>query len=410
MGVDYHAFHVRTSLHNGAGVRAMIPDLFRGLRGKRIALFSDQGLKKAGVVERVEEVFSAQDTEAPEIVGTFFELTQDATSSSVNEATRFARDVRADALLAVGGGSVMDAVKGVKYSLAYELEDIKDVLTRGLHVERWPEARSLTIPHLSVPTTAGTGSEVSPISVIFNEEKRLKTNLVHPDLASDMAVLDPELSMGLPPFITAFTGFDALTHAIEALASPQLNSYSDALALQAIRLIECHLPRVVADGEDMESRMEMLAASAMAITAFSLTLAAIPVHNFAHACGALYRTPHGLANALFLPAVMKALPELYLPKIDALATALQVDTKNKEKEACLDAVIDKIEQMRTDIGLPSHLNTSEVRGEEVTAEDDMAQLVTAVQQDPLGRMFPLAEETICTIAEQVQGVKVEERA
>ncbi len=173
------------------------------------------------------------------------------------------------------------------------LSDIKTVIPKGILFEQFPDANHIPIPHIAMPTTAGTGSEVSPIAVIYNEDAKMKGNIINPYISSDIAVLDPELTVGLPA-ATAFTGFDALTHAIEALASPIATALTDAHALQAIRLIEQNLPAAVTNGENIHARMEMLFASLMGITAFSCALNAIPVHNFAHAYGALFRIPHGL--------------------------------------------------------------------------------------------------------------------
>lgn len=400
MSTSYSNFLLSTAIHSGSQTRAMIPDLFRGLGSKRIVLFSDKGLEVAGIIEKVAEIFNqTPHGVGPELVGIFTDIDQDAGSESVNKATRYARELAADGLLAVGGGSVIDAVKGVKFSLHYGATDIKDMMPSGLNYFRWPEANQIPIPHITVPTTAGTGSEVSPIAVIYNEEAKVKTNIIHPFLGSNMAVLDPDLTVGLPPFITAFTGFDALTHAIEALASPKATPFTDAYALQTVRMITKALPEAVKNGDNLNARMDMLQASTMGIIGFSFSLSAIPVHNLAHAYGALFRIPHGLANAVFLPLVMEQLPVLYLPKIDQLAEAFGLDVRNESREDMLTAVVTFIKELQREVGLPSNFADYDIPA------NARQSIVQAVEADPAGINFPIPSHIIASIGKHVRGTQ-----
>jgi alcohol dehydrogenase class IV len=368
---------------------------------KRVVLFSDRGLEKAGIVEKVAEIFKlTPHGTGPELAGIYLDITQDAESSCVNAAAQYARERGADALLAVGGGSVLDTVKGVKYSLFKGLTDIKEAIPGGFVAESFPQAQPIPIPHISIPTTAGTGSEVSPIAVIYNEDIKLKTNIINPFISSDIAVLDPELTIGLPPFITAFTGMDALTHAIEALASPNATSHTDAYALQAIRLIEQNLVLAVNDGSNLNARMEMLQASLMGITAFSYALNAIPVHNLAHAYGALFRIPHGLANAVFLPVVMEHIPDLYLQKAKQLAEALAINTAEIDHKTLLYKSIEKIRHIRALTGLPEDFSDYEI------SEEALKIATPAVASDPAAVSFPMPAELIQAIGQRVVPSKV----
>jgi alcohol dehydrogenase class IV len=395
------SFWLRTAIHTGANSRALVPDLFKGMGAKRVVLFSDRGLEKAGIVEKVAEIFKlTPHGTGPELAGIYLDITQDAESSCVNTAAQYARERGADALLAVGGGSVLDTVKGVKYSLFKGLTDIKEAIPGGFVAESFPQAQPIPIPHISIPTTAGTGSEVSPIAVIYNEDIKLKTNMINPFISSDMAVLDPELTIGLPPFITAFTGMDALTHAIEALASPNATSHTDAYALQAIRLIEQNLVLAVNDGSNLNARMEMLQASLMGITAFSYALNAIPVHNLAHAYGALFRIPHGLANAVFLPVVMEHIPDLYLQKAKQLAEALAINTAEIDHKTLLYKSIEKIRHIRALTGLPEDFSDYEI------SEEALKKATPAVASDPAAVSFPMPAELIQAIGQRVVPSKV----
>jgi alcohol dehydrogenase class IV len=394
-------FMLRTGIYSGSNSRAMVPSLFAGLGAKRVVLFSDRGLEKAGVVEKVASIFNLTGHgSGPELVGTYLDIAQDAESKSINDAARYARDVGADALLAVGGGSVLDTVKGVKYALHKGLADIKEAIPGGLLYESFPKANYIPIPHIAIPTTAGTGSEVSPICVVFNEDIQMKTNIINPFISADMAILDPDLTVGLPPVITAFTGFDALTHAIEALASPTATGLTDAYALHAIRLIEKNLPVAVADGTNLDARMDLLQASLMGITAFSFALNAIPVHNMAHAYGALFRIPHGLANAVFLPVVMELVPALYLPRVAELAQALNVDVKDDPAEAALAKVIDKIRLLQHKVGLPADFKQYNL------TEEALLLAIPAVMKDPAALSFPMPKELIAAIGQKVAPVGV----
>ncbi|MCM3588115.1 iron-containing alcohol dehydrogenase [Mesobacillus maritimus] len=395
-------FMLRSAIYSGSNTRAIVPNLFKGLGAKRVLLLSDRGLESAGIVKKVAEIFRlTPQGSGPELVGIFLDIAQDAESNSVNAAARYAREIAADGLLAVGGGSVLDTVKGVKYALHHGLSDIKEAIPGGFVMEQFPKANYIPIPHIAIPTTAGTGSEVSPIAVIFNEDIQMKTNIINPFLSADMAVLDPDLTVGLPPSITAFTGFDALTHAIEAFASPTATAITDAHALQAIRLIEKNLPEVVTNGENVDARMEMLQASLMGITAFSFALNAIPVHNFAHAYGALFRIPHGLANAVFLPIVMESIPQLYLPKIRELAEALRVEVStNDNQETILEKTVEKIRLLQQKTGLPIDFASYNL------TDEDLVRTIPAVSKDPASINLPMPKELIEAIGRRVVPTKV----
>lgn len=389
-------FMLRTGIYSGSNARAMVPSLFAGLGAKRVLLLSDRGLEAAGVVEKVASIFDLTGHgSGPQLVGQFLGIKQDAESRCINEAVRYAREIGADSLLAVGGGSVLDTVKGVKYALHKGLTDIKEAIPGGLLYEQFPKANYMPIPHIAIPTTAGTGSEVSPIAVIFNEEIQMKTNIINPFINADMAILDPDLTVGLPPLITAFTGFDALTHAIEAFASPTATGLTDAYALHAIRLIEKNLPVAVADGANLDARMDLLQASLMGITAFSFALNAIPVHNMAHAYGALFRIPHGLANAVFLPVVMEFVPDLYLPKAAELAQALNVDVKGDTQQTALAKVIEKIRLLQHKVGLPADFKQFNI------SEEALQLAIPAVMKDPAALSFPMPKELIAAIGQKV---------
>ena len=190
-----------------------------------------------------------------------------------------------------------------------------------------------------------------------------------------------------------------MTHAIEALASPTATGFTDAYALQTIRMFEKNIVEAVQNGQNVKARMEMLQASTMGITAFSFALNAIPVHNLAHAYGALFRIPHGLANAVFLPHVIELVQDLYLPKIEELAKALNLDTRGKTPQTLLMDVVAKIRALQAEVGLPNDFASYEIPA------DSMETIIAAVQSDPAALNFPLPAPLIEAIGQRVANVK-----
>jgi len=380
---------MRAVVHSGIGSIIRVPALLQGLGSRRVLLISDAGLQEAGVVDRVASTFDTwQSGNMPVLAGIFNEITPDAGGSSVNACMAYAREIAADAILAVGGGSVLDAAKAVKYGLYHQMLDINESLQSGIKIEAWPAAQHMGIPHLAIPTTAGTGAEVSAAAVIFNETTGTKNGLVIPFLEADIAVLDAQLTLGLPPGLTASTGMDALTHALEGVASPIANPFTDGHCIIAAQLIEENLPKAVANGQDVDARAQMLTASCMAIDGYVASLNVTPVHNCAHAFGALYHIPHGDANGVFLPIVFEALKEIYVPNARRLAQSLNMPASDKNDEDLMDDVIAKIRDIQQQIGCATDLSRWNVKAEE------LEQIVMAVASDPVAMFFPIPPEKI----------------
>ncbi len=207
-----------------------------------------------------------------------------------------------------------------------------------------------------------------------------------------MCVLDAQLTVGLPAGLTASTGMDALTHALEGLASPVANLFSDAHCMTSAQAIEQYLPRAVADGQDQEARSQMLSAACMAVNGYLAAFNATPVHNFAHAFGAMYHIPHGDANAALLPIVMESLRDFYSPNAERLAQGLNMPANGKSGDELLTDVIAKICDLQTQIGCATDFSRWNVK------VGDMEQIILAVASDPVAVMFPLAPEKIQEIA------------
>ncbi|KRF61501.1 alcohol dehydrogenase [Bacillus sp. Soil768D1] len=396
MNNSFSEFHLRTSISSGAGARSLLPQMIQGLGGKRVILFTDKGLVQAGVAAQIIDLFKGIE-EHVELVGVFDEIEQDANAENVTKAVRFFREHQADALIALGGGSVLDAVKGIKWMLHKGYDDTEKILHTSIR-EFPPEAQPTGIPHVAIPTTAGTGAEVSPMAVIYNEKLGMKLVIRTPYLNADMAILDPELTVGLPPKITAFTGMDALTHAIEGYFSTTATPFTDSYALYSTHLIAENLPIAVKEGSNLEARGNMLMASAMAITAFGFGNNGVPVHNMAHVFGAKFRIPHGLANAVLLPNMMVALPSLYLPKIKRFAEALGIENLSSDPQECLTRVIEFIRNLRQQIGLPDTFA-------EFNLESNVLQcIVDEVQSDSASARFLIPADVITKVTEEVSGL------
>lgn len=386
---------MRTVIHCAPGSIIRIPALFEGLKAKRVILISDKGLLEAGIVDQIVDVFRFNAGSSVALAGIYTDIAQDASCESVNRATAYAREIAADAILAVGGGSAIDASKGVKYALQHGLTDIADALQSGLKLEAWPDFPMSGIPHIGVPTTAGTGAEASPIGVFLNEKLDIKSNLISPGLDPDIAVLDANLTLGLPAFLTSSTGMDALTHALEAVTSPVANPMTDAHAFAAAQLIVENLPLVIEDGSNIIARSTMLQASSMAIDAFFGALNAIPVHNCAHAFGAMYHIPHGDANAALLPVVMEAAKPFYLGQGMRLAKALNLPAQNKSDEELVDDSIAFLKEFQKKVGATNNFSRWNVKAE------DKEEIAYAIASDPAAMFFPMPAAMVDAIVDQL---------
>ena len=219
--------------------------------------------------------------------------------ANIEEGTTAFRSGSHDGVIAIGGGSAMDAGKVIAM---YQGQESK-LFDLHVKVEGGPKINSDSIaPVIAVPTTAGTGSETGRAGLITEEAVDTKRIFAHPKMMPAIVIEDPKLSAGLPPNLTAWTGIDALAHSFEALCAPGIHPMADGIALEGMRLVKEYLPRAYADGNDLEARGYMLAAASMGSTAFQKGLGGI--HSLSHSIGALYNTHHGLTNAVFFPYIM----------------------------------------------------------------------------------------------------------
>ncbi len=329
-------------------------------RGWRSALLvTDRGVREAGLLARVERLLRALNVDYAVYDG----VVPNPTVRSIEAGLPLARG--REVLIALGGGSAIDTAKA-----------LNALRTHGGHVLDWEGHEAVPGPCgplIAVPTTAGTGSEVTPIAMVSAPERHQKVPLVSRHLAPDVALVDPTLTVSLPPAVTAATGMDALTHAIEAATTLTEQPLADLLAFQAIeRLHEC-LPRAVRDGRDLEARTQVAFASLLAGMAFSHAWVGL-AHAIAHALGGLYDLPHGLCCALALPVAMEYNLEAKPDKYRRIARLLgQPDAE---------AGIARVRALTREIGLPQSLRELNVPEHDVERIAELALLDGSILFNP----------------------------
>lgn len=285
-----------TAIRFGAGRIAEIADACAAAGITRPLLVTDRGLAGMEITTRTLDLLEAAG------LGRALFADVDPNPNEKNAAAGVAAYQAGghDGVIAFGGGSGLDLGKVVAFMAGqnrplWDFEDIGDWWTRA-------DADAIA-PIVAVPTTAGTGSEVGRASVITNSETAQKKIIFHPKILPSVVICDPELTVGMPQFITAGTGLDAFAHCVEAFCSPHYHPMSQGMALEGMRLVKEYLPRAYADGTDIEARAHMMSAAAMGATAFQKGLGAI--HALSHPIGAIYHTHHGTTNAVCMPAVLQ---------------------------------------------------------------------------------------------------------
>ena len=375
----FYEFQNSTKIVSGKNSIANIPAELGFFNSKRPLLISDAVLNKIGTVEKISK--SLKDGNI-EIGYTYTEVPQDSDLEVINKLCKIYKENNCDSIVAVGGGSVIDTAKGVRMLISQNVQDINnlmgnEILKYGIHV-----------PFIVIPTTAGTGSEVTLVAVIEDKIKNVKMEFISYFLLPDVAILDPKMTVSLPKKATASTGMDALCHAIEAYSCIQKNPMSDSYAISAISLIRDNLLNAVENGNDEEARLNMANASLMAGVAFSNSMVGL-VHAIGHSLGAICHIPHGDAISILLPYVMEynldKCEEIYAKLLFFFGTEEEYMNTPKEKRA--EKLIEKVRNMINDLhektGLPNKLEISDEEIEKVakTAINDGAIIVNPKKAD-----------------------------
>ena len=305
-----------TTVVYGAGSLAKVARACDQAGIQRPLVVTDPGLAALPVTARLVEALRAAGRPA----GLFTEVRPNPVAANVEAGVRAFAAGNHDGVVALGGGSALDCGKVVAFMAGQDrpLWDFEDV------GDWWTRARADGIaPIVAIPTTAGTGSEVGRAGVITDELTHTKKITFHPRMMPRTAILGPEVTVGLPPKLTAATGMDALAHCLEAYCAPTWHPMGEGIAVEGIRLVKIALPRAYANGADLEARGMMLAAAAMGATAFQKGLGAI--HSLSHPIGAIYDTHHGLTNAVVMPYVLAFNRSTIESKIERLAGWLGLD-------------------------------------------------------------------------------------
>ena len=316
---------------------------------KKPLLVTDSGLANSEIVKKTLEKLNNENI----ITEIYSNVTGNPTGTNVNEGVIYYKKKNCDGVIAFGGGSGLDVGKAVAFMSGQTLPiwDFEDV------GDNWTKANSDKIaPIIAVPTTAGTGSETGRASVILNEETGVKNIIFHPKFLPSIVILDPLLTVGLPPKITAATGMDALAHNLEAYCAPGFHPMADGIALEGMKLIKKWLLEAVNNGSNVEARMNMLTAASMGSTAFQKGLGAI--HSLSHPVNALNNIHHGLSNAIFMPYVLTFNKDVIENKIIKVCEYLEIEEKS------FDGFLNWILDLRKKLNIPHKLS-------EVIKEEDL---------------------------------------
>lgn len=335
--------------------------------GSKAILVTDAGLEAAGLADSAGHVMG------PLLAGVYSDIPQDSGMEVVDRGAELARSLGADVVVSLGGGSVIDTAKGMCV-----------VLKEGGSIRDYQGAQMLSrpqTPHIAIPTTAGTGSEVSAGAVIFDRQQEQKIIFNESFNIPRVAVLDPLMTEHLPPGLTASTGMDALTHAIESYTTTQRNPLSDAAALHAVRLIMEFLPRAVENGSDLMARGQMQIAALLAGFAFNNSVLGL-VHAMAHSLGAVCKTPHGLANGILLPHVLAYNLEEISLLLGDMARVMGADVDRADPARCAAAAIEKIKDLIRKIGLPGRLRDAGVNATRLGAAAELSMTDAAIICNP----------------------------
>ncbi|MED1466884.1 iron-containing alcohol dehydrogenase [Bacillus salipaludis] len=335
-------YFMPTRVESGNGVSEKTGEIVKELGVTNVLIVTDRGVRGANLLEGIERSLQAVNLDYQ----IFDEVEPNPSAETIHRGTEFLKEHRCEAVLAVGGGSSIDTAKGIAI-----------MAVNPGHILDYEGVGKITIPPLpiiAIPTTSGTGSETTNSTVITNKETSFKLGVLSSHLFSDVAILDPALTLRLPQEITAATGMDALTHAIESYTSKSANPVSQAFAMQAIKMIGENLTKAYFVGTDIESRENMLVASMIAGVAFSQSRLG-NVHAISHTFGGVFNIPHGIANAALLPFVMKFNLPACADRYKDIAIALGKDVSGLTTIQAAEKAIETVIEMNQAMKIPLNI-------------------------------------------------------
>lgn len=351
--------------HFGCGAVSKVGELAKAQGAKSALIITDPFLASSPIHDKVKRSL----IDAGITVSTFGDVTPNPTTSCVDAGSDAGAAAKCDILIALGGGSSMDTAKGVSLGAVNP--------QRGIELDYTTEFANAGIPIIAIPTTAGTGSEVNAFGVITDEATHRRFYVGHSSALAKRAILDPELTIGLPSKATAATGMDALCHAIESYLSVRSNPFSDGIALQVIEMVSTHVETAVSKGDDIEARSQMLLASHIAGVGFSHTGLGL-VHGIGHALGGQFNIPHGVALCLVFESVLRFNLPHRLQRTARLAFALGVGNTNAGDQANAESAIQEVTRLARATGLEGKLSDFGIAREHfiTLAETAVADAVT----------------------------------
>jgi len=355
---EYYEFYCPVKIVSGKKALANLPYEMDQLGTSKAMVITDKGVVGAGLLDKVKAVFEGSQAE---ICAVYDDTPPDSSDKVVNQVADIYKEKGCDCLVAVGGGSAIDTAKGV--SIVVTMGESNLLKFQG--AERIKEE---LLPFIVVPTTAGTGSEATAAAVITHVDKGIKMSITSYKLLPNTAIIDPDMTVTMPPKITAATGMDALTHAVEAYYCLQKNPVSDVYSLSAIKLIMGNLIKTIEDGADKEARLAMANAALLAGISFSNSLVGV-VHSLAHATGGVAHVPHGVANAICLPwgveynigkaggFIAELAPEMGVTDVSGV--------DEQDARAVVDAIRDLLNRLNKLADLPVRLRDAGVKEEQL---------------------------------------------
>ncbi len=309
--------------------------------GKRAFIVTDTIMEKLGYIEKCIQQLNKKGI----TVSTYNKVDAEPTNVHVLEALSLCKEEKCDFIIGIGGGSCIDAAKAVAV-LYTNGGEVEDYVQKDIEIENNP------LPLIAIPTTSGTGSEVTSVAVITNKKTDVKMMMKHPSFIPKVAIIDPVLTSSLPPEITAATGIDALCHAIEAYISKFSQPLTDVLALSAIESIMKYLRIAYEDGRNMEAREAMMIASLQAGIAFSNASVTL-VHGMSRPVGALFHVPHGISNAILLPTVLEFTKTSAVKRLAKIGRSLNKDLYSNSDEEVANYTLGEIKKLCYDLRIPN---------------------------------------------------------
>ncbi|KPK93244.1 MAG: hypothetical protein AMJ94_03520 [Deltaproteobacteria bacterium SM23_61] len=336
------SFHIPTKIVFGANSLKDVVKEMDGLKMEKALVVTDGTLQDSPMVKTLMETLGNR------AAGLFGEAIPDSSFQVVSRGTGVFREKGADGLISIGGGSSMDTAKAIGVLAKKGKEDLREFVGIGKIGEP-------IVPHIAVPTTSGTASEVTQFATVKDHEAREKRLLSDPGLIPPVAILDPLLTVSLPAQLTAATAMDAMSHGIESFHARFYEPFADALAYQAIRLIVQYLPVCLQKPDDLEARGMLAIASTLGGMAFQNALVGC-VHGMAHALGGMYGLHHGLANSILLPHGMRFNMPLSAPRYRQVAEAFGLDVKGRSDAQVGEMAVQAVEVFTKNTGLPQKLS------------------------------------------------------